>query len=169
MKIAFGYNMRVGKDTAVEYLINKLNGKRISFSEPLYDILHYAQNKCNFPIQKDRQFLQYVGTEWARKIDPNVWINILLKNTYNTDENLFISDLRFPNEFEALKQNQWICVKITRPNNNNISEEHTNHISETSLNNILDENWDFVINNDTNLIDFYKKLDVLINNILESK
>ena len=33
MKIAFGYKMRSGKDTAVDYLITKYGGKKITFAK----------------------------------------------------------------------------------------------------------------------------------------
>ena len=43
MKIAFGYKMRSGKDTSVEYLIKKYGGEKISFSQPLYEALYAVQ------------------------------------------------------------------------------------------------------------------------------
>ena len=70
-KVAFGYKMGVGKDTAVDYLISRHGGKRISFADPIYNIMNYAQEVCGFEPEKDRYFLQLVGTDWARKKDPN--------------------------------------------------------------------------------------------------
>lgn len=171
MKIAFGYKMRVGKDTAATYLHKKIGGKQISFASPIYDILYYAQTRCGFPTYKDRQFLQYVGTEWARNKDPDVWINIALKEAKN-EENAFISDLRFPNEFETLKKNGWICVKIIR----NYSEDFEGvgngshiHTSETALDGLLNEHWDYILYNNSTLDNFYTQLDKLVDNIINDK
>lgn len=171
MKIAFGYKMRVGKDTAVNYLCQKLGGKQISFTSPLYDILYYAQNICGFPKHKDRQFLQYIGTEWARNKDPNVWIKLALEQAKDK-ENVFISDLRFPNEFESLKKNGWICVKILRnysEDSEGIGNGSHNHISETALDGLLDEHWDYILYNNGNLDEFYTQLDKLVANIINDK
>jgi hypothetical protein len=61
-RFGFGFEARVGKDTAVEYLIKKHGGVRISFASPIYDILEYAQNVCGFEKVKDREFLQQIRT-----------------------------------------------------------------------------------------------------------
>ena len=74
IKIAFGYKMGVGKDEACSYLIKKYGGEKISFASPLYDIQHHAQRVCGFEEEKDRQFLQFIGTQ-------NV--NYKKLNTYN--------------------------------------------------------------------------------------
>lgn len=57
MKIAFGYKMRSGKDTSVEYLIKKYGGEKISFSQPLYEAVRTKSdgwvcvkiNRCHAP------------------------------------------------------------------------------------------------------------------------
>ena len=42
IKIAFGGKMGTGKDCAVKYMINKHTGVKLSFADPIYDILHYT-------------------------------------------------------------------------------------------------------------------------------
>ena len=42
MKIAFGYKMGVGKDTACQYLRSKYKGQIIGFADTLYNILHHT-------------------------------------------------------------------------------------------------------------------------------
>lgn len=56
--IAFCGGMGIGKNTCVDYLIDKYGGVRLAFTDPLYDIKHYAQTICGFPHEKDRKFLQ---------------------------------------------------------------------------------------------------------------
>jgi hypothetical protein len=163
IKIAFGGKMGVGKDSAVDFLISKYNGKKLSFAKPLYDILHYVQEKCGFPIEKDRRFLQFIGTDWAREKDPDIWINLLI-NSIPEKGNVFLSDLRFPNELTALKNNGWICVKLLR-NHHLLNREGTgtvNHSSEILLDNISDSQWDFIIDNNESEEEFYIKIDKLV-------
>lgn len=160
LKIAFGGVMGSGKDTCVDYLCTKYpEHTRISFAGALYDILHYAQEKCGFEKNKDRKFLQFIGTEWARSINENVWINIVLDKDIKGVG--LLSDIRFPNEFNALKNNGWICIKVTRDNidKNRVGNGDNTHSSELSINDIKDEEWDFIINNNSTLEDLYKRLD----------
>ena len=164
LKIAFGGVMGSGKDTCVDYLCTKYpEHTRISFAGALYDILSYAQEKCGFEKNKDRKFLQFIGTEWARNIDENVWINIVLGKDIKGVG--LLSDIRFPNEFNALKNNDWICIKVTRDNidKNRVGNGDNTHSSELSINDINDEHWDFIINNNSTLEDLYKRLDKIFN------
>ncbi len=54
---------------------------------------------------KFRERLQYLGTDGARdKVDQNIWINYLLNKTASTTDKYWaVDDVRFINEFEALK------------------------------------------------------------------
>jgi hypothetical protein len=161
MKIAFGSTMGVGKDTAVEYLISKYGGSRISFASPIYDIMKYAQNICGFKNEKDRKFLQIVGTEWARSKENDVWIRIALEKGSKEKGNVFISDLRFQNEFDALKLDNWLCVKLVKCDikNTRVGSGKETHSSEGGLE---DSSWDYVINNNGTIEEFFEKLDKLV-------
>lgn len=162
MKIAFGCKAGSGKSTAVHYLINKYGGVEKSFASPLYDILYYAQKTCNFPIEKDRKFLQYIGTEWARAKDDNVWVNILLRTISDENGNIFISDVRFKNEFDSLKDAGFIMILIERETRISLS-----HISENSLNE--ETGWDYIIKNNSSLENLYECLDKIIFKISEKE
>jgi hypothetical protein len=156
--------MRSGKDTAVDYLINKYGGNKITFAKPLYDSLFYSQKLFNFEENKDRKYLQIVG-DWARSIDKNVFVNIALNKVINkviNNENYFCNDLRFLNEFEELKKNNWICIKIIR--NTNINDKHQ---SENELDFINDDLWNYIIYNDSTIENFYKQLENIIEQIIK--
>jgi len=165
MKVAFGYKISSGKDTCVDYLIQKYGGKKYSFSKYLYDILYYAQNVCKFDKNKDRKFLQWIGTDWGREIDKDVWVKLFLEDIKNDEnngnKNFFCSDVRFLNEFEALKKNGWICVKLVRniENDERIGTGSQKHISEYELDSISDDNWDYIINNNKSIEELKEKLD----------
>lgn len=155
MKIAFGYKMRSGKDTSVDYLIEKYGGKKITFAKPLYDALYKVQDTFHLQKEKDRPFLQLVG-DWAREKDENIFVNLALKS--KIDGNNFCNDLRFLNEFQTLKKDGWICVKILK----NTGLPPSNHKSENELNSIKDEEWDYIVDNNGSFQELYYQLDDLV-------
>ena len=170
-RIGFGFEARVGKDTAVDYLIKKHGGIRISFAAPIYEILEYAQGICDFEKIKDREFLQYIGTEWARKKDPDVWVNVARRRIEQMppDTPIFISDVRFPNEMAMLKSLGFVLVNITRDpearlaafnSENTQTIGSTTHASETALRG-YDDAWNMKIVNNGRLEEFYTALDQL--------
>jgi len=163
LRIAFGSCARVGKTEAVKYLVSKYGGKELSMGKAIYDILGYSQNKCGFPIEKDRKFLQMVG-DWGRDKDPDVWINIVNKEISKSSpkENLYISDLRYPNEIKILKNNGFYLVNVIRESsmNDNFGNGSRKHSSETSLEKY--KNWDCVIYNNKSLAEFHQQLDNIV-------
>lgn len=161
LRIAFGCEARVGKDTAVNYLIDKYGGDKLSFAEPIYDILNYAQTKTKFKKEKDREFLQLVGT-WGRNRDPDVWVNCLLRriNEISTDTNIFISDVRFPNESKALQKIGFTCVRLNRDTDpSEFGSGSIKHISEVAL---ISYPWDKTIQNNGTPSELYSELDLLV-------
>ena len=166
MKIAFGYKMRSGKDTSVEYLIKKYGGEKISFSQPLYEALYAVQEIFGFKQAKDRLFLQMCG-DWARNIEEDVFLNVAMDRANSASlegKNCYCSDMRFKNEFERMKSDGWVCVKINRCH----APEYGTHISEMDLDDIPETEWDFVINNDGSIEDLYVSLDKIIVSVIPS-
>lgn len=168
LKIAFGYKQRVGKDTACDYLVKQHGGVKLSFAEPIYAILNYAQETCRFEKGKDRRFLQYIGTEWARQIDSNVWINLLI-DKLNKNNHVFVSDLRFRNEMDALKEHGFTCINIIAEPNLHASgrsvplvgeEQDVPHQSNVDLDDCI--SWDYTIRNDSSIESFYVRLDDIV-------
>jgi hypothetical protein len=160
MKLAFIGKMGTGKDTCVDYLVDTYGGTKLSFSEPLYDILHYAQQKCGFKIEKDRKFLQLVGTEWARNKDENVWLKLMVEKSKTIKGNLYCSDVRFINELKFLKEDGWTCIKINRNkvNKNRVGSGYINHPSEIEIDTMDPILFDYIIDNNFSLEELYTKL-----------
>ena len=114
--------------------------KQVSENEP--DEKGMSDGYLSVPMTY-REFLQRLGTEAIRDgLHRNTWVNALFadyrplvwtdpdERTWNHPEhqkqypvkdlkpvypNWIISDLRFPNEFEAIKERGGICVRIDRP------------------------------------------------------
>ena len=123
-----------------------------------------------------RLLLQIIGTECIRdKVHPNAWVNALFadykscslpdETTFINDEEFIrknssqwiITDMRFPNELEAVKSRGGITIRVNRPydslNQDSLfslqkQQETNNHPSETSLDSAT---FDFVISNDKDI------------------
>jgi hypothetical protein len=131
-----------------------------------------------------RQLLQEIGTEAMRDvIHPNIWVNALMseykgvnhwsylqeptKEEYEKDKiypNWIITDMRFPNELQAVKQRNGITIRVNRKpdfwKDDEWTEEmikwHSNqHPSETALDN---HSFDYVIDNDGSISDLIDKV-----------
>lgn len=110
---------------------------------PLNNIPVFEDVKFN-SLMSVRDFLQALGTDSLRNnLHPNVWVNALMADykpvDYNDDEqprlpNWIITDCRFPNEAQAVKDKGGIIIRIDRPGVNPIND----HPSETGL-----DNWKF--------------------------
>lgn len=61
-----------------------------------------------------RLLLQLVGTQCGRKlIHPQIWVNATMSD-YNKYSNWLITDLRFPNEADAIKDRKGITIRVER-------------------------------------------------------
>lgn len=125
-----------------------------------------------------REMLQRVGTDCMRDhLHPNTWVNALFstyKPTIDSSDGVarekfpkwIITDMRFPNEFEAVKARGGICIRISAGAGSAyrfqykdgtrmaISQEIGEHESETALDH--EQNWDEYIKNTGSLSDLYE-------------
>jgi hypothetical protein len=162
LRIAFGYKARSGKDTAVDYLIQKLGGVRLRNAESLYEVCSDIQIKIGVEVKKDPLLLQEVGMMVRGIYGVDVWVNTQIAKL-NSTENFFVSDLRFKNEFKKYKENGFILVKIDRDASLRANDRDSKHISEVDLD---DAEFDIIIKNNGMLEEFYKKIDEIIEVIL---
>lgn len=92
-----------------------------------------------------RRLLQVMGTEAGRQVlGDNIWVDTVLNQVGNRD--VVITDCRFPNEAQAVKDRGGFVVRVARPGVNAVNA----HPSETSL-----DDWDFdlVVDNDGSIGD----------------
>jgi len=98
-----------------------------------------------------RRLIQLMGTEVGRGIaGPDVWVEATFRDI-NLKQNTVITDVRFPNEAENIKQFGGYIVHIVRPGAENRAGAHA---SETSMN---DWKFDFEITNNAHSIDEYRE------------
>lgn len=111
-----------------------------------------------------RIFLQQQGTENARNLNENIWVdylhNWITVHHHRGGVELFIvSDVRFKNEYEYIRNKGGIMVKVVAPERNHkrLSDESngceftykhiSSHPSECDLDDIDDSKYDMVIDN----------------------
>lgn len=113
-----------------------------------------------------REVLQRVGTEAMRdQIHPNIWVNALFSDykaiphnqmddfpTMNVYPQWIITDVRFPNEAQAIKDRGGIMIRVVRVPDQKAADFHT---SETALD---DYNFDEVIYNTGTIEDLKEKV-----------
>lgn len=158
LRIAFGSQMRVGKDSSCDYLVERYGGKRLRFAAGVYDIADLIQGYFGKPHVKDAPLLQMVGLGLREVYGKDVWVNrVESQIAEDPTSNLFACDMRFPNEADMLRKHGFTLVRLTR--RDRPIDRDPNHPSETSLN---DYPFDIVIENNGTIEELYAKLDNLV-------
>lgn len=116
-----------------------------------------------------RKLLQLMGIECGRQIiHPNIWINATFADYKPKPRELgladrssdypdwIITDVRFPNEAEAIKKRDGIIIRVNRPG----MPEGDNHPSETALDDY--KGFDWVFSNNSNLSDLILKTKTIL-------
>lgn len=163
MLIGLSGYARSGKDTVAELLCLNYGYKRVSFADPMRQALYVLSPKIDNIVrlseyvddygwdvakqnQEVRRLLQVFGTEVGRKMfGLDFWINIALKDL-SGDTQVVISDVRFPNEADAIAKLGGSVWRINRKNHSAVN----GHASEHAMDNYM---FNHVIYNDGTLDD----------------
>lgn len=188
-----------GKDTAADYFCNFHEFRRGSFAGILKDAVSsvfgwdrellegrtkesrewreqvdpwWAQ-RLNMPQLTPRWVLQYWGTEVCRRgFHDDIWIAGLENKLRHTQDNVVISDCRFPNEIQAIRNQGGTIIHIQRgflphwydiaiqankgsENARRFLEQEQIHASETSW---IGQVFDHTVDNDLGLDHLYAQL-----------
>lgn len=180
--IAFGHRKRVGKDLACSILfrhlrVNKINVQKAGFAQELKRVCHslygwaglmepefYEQpsneskrEEILSGIYKTPRQIWIEVSQKLKDVHNDTWLNLLF-NKYSKCEILLISDLRFPNEVEAIRKRGGTLVKIINPR-----IEPTSDIADDALEGFSD--WDYIINNDGSIEQYNTNLMSLIQDV----
>ena len=112
-----------------------------------------------------REVLQIVGTELLREgFNKNVHVASTMANIKDKD-NVIITDMRFPNELEAVKKRGGITIRVNRPCDicggsgyHKMScpvSKSGEHYSETAIDK---SKFDYVVNNDSDIQSLIEKV-----------
>ncbi len=168
--LGLGVTAQVGKDTAAEYLERWPGIKRVAFADTLKNVasdlfgLSYEQCYGSVSIKEKvdprynltpREIMQGLG-EKMREIYSDIWIDTVLNITIPQlrEQGLckfVISDVRYPNEAEKIKEAGGVVVKITREGSGvTVGADHS---SETAMRDYTD--YYKVIENNGTLDEFF--------------
>jgi hypothetical protein len=130
-----------GKDTIADYLQNIHQFRRESFAATLKDAVAsvfgwdcdllegrtatsrawretvdaWWAERLEMPHLTPRWVLQYFGTEVFRKgFHDNMWVAALENKMRNSQDNIVITDCRFPNEIHAIRDAGGVVVRVRR-------------------------------------------------------
>jgi hypothetical protein len=130
-----------GKDTIADYLQNIHEFRRESFANSLKDAVAMVFNwprgmlegrtresrewretvdpwwaeRLGIPHLTPRWVLQYWGTEVCRRgFHDDIWIAALENKLRKTQDDVVISDVRFPNEIKAIRNAGGIVIRVIR-------------------------------------------------------
>lgn len=133
--------------------------------EDMHEALKEWFEKYALPTNTVRYVLQTLGTEWGRANDPDIWIDIAIKNAEKVlagasyraatgidlcpsppsyKDFVIITDGRFRNEVLAVRKLGGIVIKIVNPDEKSTST----HASETEQDSIPEHWFDLVFYND---------------------
>lgn len=143
MLIGISGYARAGKDSLASFLIEDHGYKRYAFADALRGVVYalnpvvgvapdiYGGNPLRVQDIVDlkgwdaakveheeiRRLLQAMGTEAGRKIlGENIWVDTVFRQIAEQgDENVVITDVRFPNEALEVKAQGGFIVRVNRP------------------------------------------------------
>lgn len=143
-----------------------------------------SPNECQTYLTP-RFALQTLGTEWGRRCYDNIWIDNGIRSAkaliegyaaYSAEGGLIytekdvgeiggavFSDLRFQNEFDAVKNAGGIIIRIRRPGFDGTELAGVKgHASEEEQRSIPDSAFDYVINNDSTIENYHTTIDTVM-------
>jgi hypothetical protein len=194
-----------GKDTVADYLVNFHEFRRESFANTLKDAVAsvfgwdrtllegrtkearewreqvdpWWAERLAMPTLTPRWVLQYWGTEVCRKgFHDDIWIASLENKLRNSKDNVVISDCRFPNEIQSIRDAggkivwvqrgdlpDWYDTAIQANLGHNYAVQDLKmrkiHASETAW---VGTDFDTVIDNNRSIDDLYQQAKLIVSN-----
>jgi hypothetical protein len=194
-----------GKDTVADYLVNFHEFRRESFANTLKDAVAavfgwdrtllegrtkearewreqvdpWWAERLAMPTLTPRWVLQYWGTEVCRKgFHDDIWIASLENKLRNSKDNVVISDCRFPNEIQSIRDAggkivwvqrgelpDWYDTAIEANLGHNYAVQDLKmrkiHASETAW---VGTDFDTIIDNNRSINDLYQQAKLIVSN-----
>lgn len=172
-----------GKDTIADYLVKEHGFVKLSFASAIKDIVAIIfgwsrerleglkvedrqwreevdpkwANLLNIPCLTPRYVLQYLGTEVFRNhFHKDIWTKIV-ENQLSFYENVVVSDCRFANEIEMIKQNGGKIIQVHR--DDHVLDIGAKHLSELEW---IQCHYDRVIKNNGTIEDLHTKVNLIL-------
>lgn len=172
-----------GKTTIAELLVKHWGFEQASFAaklkelalrvNPIAEILYGQENRYRDvvlqlgaegakEIPEVRRLFQELGTGVRDILGANTWVDAAVKDL-RLDQRYVFSDVRFPNEADAIRDRGGFLLKVTRPGAG-LAGAAGLHSSETAL---QDYAFDWVIDNSGELRDLKREVDEFMLDVQE--
>ena len=171
--IALGHKRKVGKNKTAELLHSNLRSKGSTLNIQTLSFAYKLKKVCQdlfglespeyyerYPEQKEkviprlgrspRDIYIEFGND-ARKIDNHVWINYVMNQDCDL---LLITDLRYPNEAQAVHDKGGYCIKINR------DVPESDDVADNALNDY--DHWDVVLDNRADMKQLYSLIEKVL-------
>lgn len=180
MLIGLSGKIGSGKNTVAD-IICKLDSSftQVAFATKLRQIVNVI---TGIPVEKTKSqedknvflpewnmtignMLQILGTECMRNnLHHNTWV-LALFSEYDKTKNWIITDVRFPNEAQAILNHGGKLIKIygDPANIRKNSNRNLNHASETSLDTF--DRWDYIVKNENAILNLRIQTESILNDI----
>lgn len=106
-----------------------------------------------------RRLLQHYGTGLRDTLGESVWVDTTLRLAAAVDGPVVITDVRFPNEVDAVRNLEGLRGYVVRVFNPNVPVSDDLHISETALDDVEP---DFAVVNDGTVADLHREADHIL-------
>ncbi len=137
-----------GKNSVAACLAERHGFAEMAFADPLYAaaaaITGLTVEQLQDRSRKEkalgwiscspRRLLQTLGTDWGRNmIHPEIWVMATMQRADVAAGDICITDVRFPNEAEAIKARGGLVWRVVRPCVGVLSGEAAAHESERGI------------------------------------
>ena len=174
MIIALGHRQSVGKNACGRLLKESDAFERVELLSFAYEMklkcfelfkdfglqppIHYEANRVDknqiLPMLHKSPRQVYIEYGMAmRSIYENIWIHHAMKQCQDKDTLYVFTDLRFPNEFRAVKNKGGYCIRVDNPNVEVFSDEADDALAPLAIG-----EWDAIVYNCSDLLDLSKKI-----------
>ncbi len=174
-----------GKDAAADHLAEAHGFARVAFADPirqaalildpyipgagrLSDVVHqYGWTTAKTRWPEVRRILQLLGTELGRQLHgEDVWITKTFARigVMPLDQSVVVTDCRFPNEAQAIREHGGLVVRINR--STTAPDAVMDHASERESAGLLP---DYVLPNHSSLDELHRRLDRLVARTLKRR
>lgn len=167
MIIAISGKQQAGKDTVGDYLVENYGFAKLAFADKLKDVamdlFELSYEECyGVKTERSRFILQKLGTEVARNIDPDVWVNYTMRIAKEYEDkgiSVVITDARYPNEANVVRKLGGKVWRIERRYRNTATGDQE-HASEIALDNY--KNFNYTIYNDKSKEELYAHIRLIL-------
>lgn len=175
MIVAFGHKQNSGKDTACNYLKYYYKFTHRAFATSLkrsvkgmllnnileLETQDQKNELCPILGMSYRRILQKAGDCLKKEFGEELFCKVLQHDisTLIQVKNVAISDMRSFTEFAYIQSLGGYCVRIDRPTDTPRTDTHR---TELELDAIPNDNWDYIIRNDSSIEEFTRKIDAML-------